>query len=55
MIGRGNRVREVFEGSLNLIGSKGPVEVMERLRKNGVMGLIEQEHLLNMMECKHKD
>lgn len=55
MIGRGNRARGVCEGSLYLVGSERPMQVTERLRKHGVMALMEQERLLALMERKHKD
>lgn len=55
MIGRGNRARGVCEGTLYLVGTERPMQVTERLRKHGVMALMEQERLLAMMERKHKD
>ena len=48
MIGRSCRTRGVCEGTLYAVGE-------ERLRKNGVISLMDMERLLELLEKKGKD
>ena len=55
MIGRSCRTRGVCEGTLYAVGDEKPNQVMERLRKNGVISLMDMERLLELLEKKGKD
>jgi len=55
MIGRSCRTRRVCEGTLYAVGEEKPNQVMERLRKNGVVSLMDMERLLELLEKKGKD
>ena len=46
MIGRSCRTRGVCEGSLYAVGEERPIQVMERLRKDGVISLMDMERLM---------
>ena len=55
MVGRSNRARGACEATLYLIGAEMPAQVTERLRRHGVMALMEQERLLGLLERNHKN
>jgi len=55
MIGRSCRTRGVCEGTLYAVGEERLIQVMERLRKNGVISLMDMERLLELLEKKGKD
>jgi len=55
MVGRSNRARGACEATLYVVGEERPAQVSERLRRHGVMSLMELERLLALLERKAKD
>ena len=55
MIGRSCRTRGVCEGTLYVVGIEKPLQVTERLKKQGVVTLMDLERLLNLLEKKGRD
>lgn len=55
MIGRSSRSRGVCNGTYFTIGEEKAVQVMNRLRKHGVVNMQDQERLLMLLARKHKD
>ena len=55
MVGRSCRTRGSCEAILFIIGTEKPAQVNERLRYYGVMALMDQERLLELLEKKARD
>ena len=55
MVGRSCRTRGSCEATLYIIGTEKPAQVNERLRHYGVMALMDQERLLELLEKKARD
>ena len=55
MVGRSCRTRGVCEGTLYVVGIEKPHLITERLKKQGVVSLMDLERLLNLLEKKGKD
>ena len=55
MVGRSCRTRGSCEATLYIVGTEKPAQVNERLRHYGVMALMDQERLLEILETKGRD
>ena len=55
MVGRSNRARGACEATLYKMGEERQAQVSERLRRHGVMALMDQERLLELLEKKARD
>jgi len=55
MVGRSNRARGACEATLYVVGEERQAQVSERLRRHGVMALMDQERLLELLERKARD
>jgi len=55
MVGRSNRARGACEATLYVVGDERQAQVSERLRRHGVMALMDQERLLELLERKARD
>jgi hypothetical protein len=55
MVGRSNRARGACEATLYVVGEERQAQVSERLRRHGVMALMDQERLLEILERKGRD
>jgi hypothetical protein len=55
MVGRSNRARGACEATLYVVGEERQAQVSERLRRHGIMALMDQERLLEILERKGRD
>ena len=55
MVGRSNRARGACEATLYVVGEERLAQVSERLRRHGVMALMDKESLLELLERKGRD
>ena len=55
MVGRSNRARGACEATLYVVGEERQAQDSERLRRHGVMALMDQERLLEILERKGRD
>ena len=55
MVGRSCRTRGVCEGTLYVVGIEKPLQITERLKKQGVVTLMDLERLLHLLEKKGRD
>jgi len=55
MVGRSCRTRGICEGTLYVVGQERPMQVMDRLKRHGVITLMDLERLLVLLEKKGKD
>ena len=55
MVGRSNRARGACEATLYVVGEERQAQVSERLRRHGIMALMDQERLLEILEKKGRD
>jgi len=55
MVGRSNRARGACEATLYVVGEERQAQVSERLRRHGIMALMDQERLLELLERKRRD
>ena len=55
MVGRSCRTRGSCEATLYIVGTEKPAQVNGRLRHYGVMALMDQERLLELLEKKARD
>ena len=55
MIGRSSRTRGVCEGTLFSVGQERANQVIERLKRHGVITMQELERLLKLVEKRNRD